>query len=182
MGNSLACFCCAGGGAKSRRRHVAPAALPSDPAYDEGLGHSFCYVRPDKLPPAHFYYPAADDGDLLVPDAKAAAEEATTFRAISGAALSANVSTPLSTSALLLLPADDSTASSGFESSDSFAAVPLQPVPRFPSGPISSAPFSGGFLSGPIERGFLSGPLDAALLSGPLHGRSEEHTSELQSR
>ncbi|KAM3279482.1 hypothetical protein ACQJBY_046699 [Aegilops geniculata] len=177
MGNSLACFCCAGGGgavgvggAKSRRRHVAPAALPSDPAYDEGLGHSFCYVRPEKLPPAHCYYPAADDGDLLVPDAKAAAQEATTFRAISGAALSANVSTPLSTSALLLLPADDSTASSGFESSQSFAAVPLQPVPRFPSRPISSAPFSGGFLSGPIERGFLSGPLDAALLSGPLPG------------
>uniref|UniRef100_A0ACD5XAG5 Uncharacterized protein n=1 Tax=Avena sativa TaxID=4498 RepID=A0ACD5XAG5_AVESA len=170
MGNSLACFCCAGGGGVGpRRRHVAPAALPSDPAYDEGLGHSFCYVRPDKLA----YYSAAEDD--LVADANAAAaaagEEATTFRAISGAALSANVSTPLSTSALLLLPDDSSatsvTASSGFESSESFAAVPLQPIPRFPSGPISSG---GGFLSGPIERGFLSGPLDAGILSGPLPG------------
>ncbi|RLN40309.1 hypothetical protein C2845_PM01G24470 [Panicum miliaceum] len=168
MGNSLACFCCAGGGA-GRRRHVAPAALPSDPAYDEGLGHSFCYVRPDKVLVPF----SADD---LVADAKAAAaaEEATTFRAISGAALSANVSTPLSTSVLLLLR-DDSTASSaaaassGFESSESFAAVPLQPVPRFPSGPICAPP-GGGFLSGPIERGFLSGPLDAALMSGPLPG------------
>ncbi|CAM0877389.1 unnamed protein product [Alopecurus aequalis] len=170
MGNSLACFCCAGAG--PRRRHVAPAALPSDPAYDEGLGHSFCYVRPDKLA---CHYSAHDDD--LVADANAAAaaagEEATTFRAISGAALSANVSTPLSTSALLLLPDDSSAAStanasSGFESSESFAAVPLQPVPRFPSGPISSS--GGGFLSGPIERGFLSGPLDAGLLSGPLPG------------
>ncbi|KAL6893799.1 hypothetical protein ACP4OV_007897 [Aristida adscensionis] len=169
MGNSLACFCCAGAAA-GRRRHVAPAgALPSDPAYDEGLGHSFCYVRPEKVLVPF----SAED---LVADAKAAAaaEEATTFRAISGAALSANVSTPLSTSVLLLLP-DESTASSaaaassGFESSESFAAVPLQPVPRFPSGPIC-APAGGGFLSGPIERGFLSGPLDAALMSGPLPG------------
>jgi len=168
MGNSLACFCCSGGGA-GRRRHVAPAALPSDPAYDEGLGHSFCYVRPDKVLVPF----SADD---LVADAKAAAaaEEATTFRAISGAALSANVSTPLSTSVLLLLPDESAAssaaaASSGFESSESFAAVPLQPVPRFPSGPIC-APAGGGFLSGPIERGFLSGPLDAALMSGPLPG------------
>jgi hypothetical protein len=30
MGNSLACFCCAGDGAVGRCRHVAPAALPSD--------------------------------------------------------------------------------------------------------------------------------------------------------
>ncbi|KAM0847493.1 hypothetical protein ACQ4PT_054978 [Festuca glaucescens] len=170
MGNSLACFCCAGAAAVGpRRRHVAPATLPSDPAYDEGLGHSFCYVRPDKL--VQSYYSTAED-DLL-PDANAAGEEATTFRAISGAALSANVSTPLSTSALLLLPDDSSattaTVSSGFESSESFAAVPLQPIPRFPSGPISSAS-GGGFLSGPIERGFLSGPLDPALLSGPLPG------------
>jgi serine/threonine protein phosphatase PrpC len=167
MGNSLACFCCAGTAA-GRRRHVAPAALPSDPPYDEGLGHSFCYVRPEKAAGVPF---SADD---LVADAKAAAAEATTFRAISGAALSANVSTPLSTSVLLLLP-DDSTASSsaaassGFESSESFAAVPLQPVPRFPSGPICPPP-GGGFLSGPIERGFLSAPLDAALMSGPLPG------------
>uniref|UniRef100_A0A0D9W0T5 protein-serine/threonine phosphatase n=1 Tax=Leersia perrieri TaxID=77586 RepID=A0A0D9W0T5_9ORYZ len=178
MGNSLACFCCGGVAGGRGGRHVAPAALPSDPAYDEGLGHSFCYVRPEK-----FVVPfSADD---LVADAKAAAacvaegEAATTFRAISGAALSANVSTPLSTSVLLLMPDDSSSASatatvsSGFESSESFAAVPLQPVPRlFPSGPISSGPFSGGFMSGPLERGFQSGPLDAALLSGPLPGVS----------
>jgi hypothetical protein len=85
-------------------------------------------VRPDKL--AQSYYSAAEDD--LVADANAAAaaagEEATMFRAISGAALSANVSTPLSTSALLL-PNDSSaasaTVSSSFESSESFTAVPL---------------------------------------------------------
>ncbi|KAI4977335.1 hypothetical protein ZWY2020_057247 [Hordeum vulgare] len=43
-------------GAKSCRRHVAPVALPFDPAYDEGLGHSLCYMRPDKLPQAHCCY------------------------------------------------------------------------------------------------------------------------------
>jgi hypothetical protein len=101
--------------------------------------------------------------------------EATTFRAISGAALSANVSTPLSTFVFLLLPDESSAAasssSSGFESSESFAAVQLQSVPRFPSGPICApANAGGGFLSGPIERGFLSAPLDAALMSGPLPG------------
>ena len=90
------------------------------------------------------------------------------------ATLRANVSTPLSTSELLLLPDESAAslaaaASSEFESSESFAAVPLQPVPRFPSGPIC-APAGGGFLSKPIERGFLSGPLDAALMSRPLSG------------
>ncbi|GJM97083.1 hypothetical protein PR202_ga13983 [Eleusine coracana subsp. coracana] len=167
MGNSLACFCCAPG----RRRHVAPAALPSDPAYDEGLGHSFCYVRPDKVAGVPF---SADD---LVADAKAAAaaEEATTFRAISGAALSANVSTPLSTSVLLLLP-DDSTASSataaassGFESSESFAAVPLQPIPRFPSGPIYTR--AGPADSSPGPSSGASSPARSTRPSFPgLHG------------
>jgi hypothetical protein len=97
------------------------------------------------------------------------------FRAISGAALSTNVSTPLSTSVLLLLPDESSVAasssSSGFESSESFTAVAQQSVPRFPSGPICApAGAGGGFLSGPIERGFLSAPLDDALMSGPLPG------------
>jgi len=50
-----------------------------------------------------------------------------------------------------------------FESTASFAAVPLQKVPRG-SGPLNT------FLSGPLERGFASGPLDkgAGFMSGPL--------------
>jgi hypothetical protein len=91
------------------------------------IPRAFYYVRPDKV-----LVPRRRRGGHHVP-------------AISGAALSANVSTPLSTS-VLLLPSDDSTASSaaaassGFESSESFAVVPLQPVPRFLSGSICVTP------------------------------------------
>ncbi|XP_010931256.1 probable protein phosphatase 2C 4 [Elaeis guineensis] len=141
----------------ARRRHVA-AAVTSEP-YDEGLGHSFCYIRPDALA-------AASTASFKVHHS----EETTTFRTISGASVSANAATSLSTALadLVCPPA----AAAAFESSTSFSSVPLQPIPRFSSGPLSGpiAPTDGGFLSGPIERGFMSGPLDhrAALFSGPL--------------
>ena len=48
MGNSLACFYCTSGAAGCRRPMV-PAALPSDPASDEGLSHSCCCVRVDNV-------------------------------------------------------------------------------------------------------------------------------------
>ncbi|KAK7833531.1 protein phosphatase 2c 29 [Quercus suber] len=49
----------------------------------------------------------------------------------------------------------------GFESTSSFSALPLQPVPR--GGGMDPVMERGGFfLSGPIERGALSGPLDAS--------------------
>ncbi|XP_072974917.1 probable protein phosphatase 2C 4 [Typha angustifolia] len=174
MGNGYTklthCFTCGGG--TIRRRHVAPA-LPLD-TYDEGLGHSFCYVRPDSTcshvsSKVHHH-----------------AEEATTttFSSISGAALSANPSTLLSTSLLLTDSSScSSAAAAAFESSDSFASVPLQPVPRFASGPLSgfsSGPIERGFMSGPIERGFMSGPLDpraAPLFSGPLEKPSSPSSS-----
>ncbi|KAI4368836.1 hypothetical protein MLD38_017348 [Melastoma candidum] len=50
---------------------------------DEGLGHSFCYVRPD---------PAQTS--LSKVHSEEAAADATTFWAISGASVSANTSTP----------------------------------------------------------------------------------------
>lgn len=47
----------------------------------------------------------------------------------------------------------------GFESTSSFCALPLQPVPRGTSyEPMERGPF---FLSGPLERGAVSGPLDS---------------------
>ncbi|CAL9067091.1 probable protein phosphatase 2C 23 [Musa acuminata AAA Group] len=173
MGNGYArltrCFCC-GGFPRHRGRHVA-AAVTSE-FYDEGLGHSFCYVRPDSC-----------GGGLTSSAAAAAAvasskvhhsEETTTFRAISGASVSANPSTPLSTVPHLVDCAGEGAVptSAAFESSTSFSSVALQPVPRF-SGPLSGPIAAGadrGFMSGPIERGFMSGPLDhrAALFSGPL--------------
>ncbi|KAL0926979.1 hypothetical protein M5K25_003239 [Dendrobium thyrsiflorum] len=164
MGNGVAKLknCCFSGyGVAGDRRESA--AVTSEP-YDEGLGHSFYYVRPD---PSIFR-----SGPSKVHDS----EETTTFRSISGAAVSANTATPLST-------AIDAGAGAAFESSTSFSSVPLQPMPRF-SGPLSGPLADRGFLSGPIERaGFMSGPLDGAvsLRSGPLR-RSFSHGLALRRR
>nr|GMC86303.1 protein phosphatase 2C 29-like [Ipomoea batatas] len=49
----------------------------------------------------------------------------------------------------------------GFESTSSFCALPLQPIPRGGSGGERSCPMERAFfMSGPIERGALSGPLE----------------------
>ncbi|GKV32873.1 hypothetical protein SLEP1_g41438 [Rubroshorea leprosula] len=164
MGNGIgklsACFSVGGGGGgrEARRRKELPFYL-SEPL-DEGLGHSFCYVRPDPT---------------LLSSSKVHSEESTTvFRAISGASVSANTSTPLSTDPYGYCSFDRAAA---FESTTSFASIPLQPIPRNMSGPMSgnlvpgSGPLERGFMSGPIERGFMSGPLDnnnRGLFSGPL--------------
>ncbi|KAK2980151.1 hypothetical protein RJ640_000894 [Escallonia rubra] len=147
-----------------RRRKDVDVAI-SDPVED--LGHSFCYVRPD---PYH------------LSSSKVYSEEATTFRSISGAAVSANTATPLSTDLYCYSAIDR--ASSAFESSTCFASIPLQPIPKCSmySGPLpassagisSSGPMERGFQSGPIERGFLSGPLDRGIFSGPLDKTSSD--------
>ncbi|PSR95114.1 Protein like [Actinidia chinensis var. chinensis] len=158
MGNGLVkmtvCFT-AGDGV---RRRKDTAAVISDPIED--LGHSFCYVRPDPY---------------SLSSSKAHSVETTTFRSISGSAVSANASTPLSTDLYSYNTID---RASVFESSRQFASIPLQPIPRnsMISGPIPansgriqfSGPMERGFLSGPIERGFVSGPIDRGLFSGPL--------------
>ncbi|XP_074583577.1 putative protein phosphatase 2C 4 [Curcuma longa] len=135
MGNglgSLAQSCFVGA-----RRHGG-ATVTWDPC-DEGLGHSFRYVRPD----------AAD------------VEGSASFRSISGVAVSANASTTLSTA---LLDAAGSTAASAFDSSTSFSFVALHPVPRFSSSAVkgfASGPLERGFLSGPLDH-------RASLFSAPL--------------
>ncbi|KAF8397507.1 hypothetical protein HHK36_016424 [Tetracentron sinense] len=165
MGNGLGkigiCFTGDGG---VRRRHDI-AVVMSEPL-DEGLGHSFCYVRPDTDP-------------YRVSLSKVHSEETTTFKSISGASVSANTSTPLST-AFDLYSYSNIDRAAAFESSTSFASIPLQPVPRslMNSGPLSgnlgSGPLDRGFLSGPIERGFMSGPLDRGMFSGPLEKGSDQ--------
>ncbi|KAJ7947651.1 putative Protein phosphatase 2c [Quillaja saponaria] len=159
MGNGLGKFTVCFTGSGHRRHDIS--VLISDPL-DEGLGHSFCYVRPDPY---------------RLSSSKVHSEETTTFRSISGASVSANTSTPLST-AFDLYSYNSIDRAAAFESSTSFASLPLQPIPRnlINSGPIStnlggipgSGPLERGFLSGPIERGFMSGPLDRGLYSGPL--------------
>ncbi|XP_047978051.1 probable protein phosphatase 2C 4 [Salvia hispanica] len=103
---------------------------------DQGLGHSFCYIPSD---------------NLQSPNTAA-------FRAISGAAISANTSTPLSTDSFAYTTLDKA---STFESSHFFSSTPLHPTPHtVKSGPVMKSPGPG---SGPMERGFLSGPLENQL-------------------
>ncbi|XP_030503562.2 probable protein phosphatase 2C 23 [Cannabis sativa] len=162
MGNGFGKFSvCFTGGGEARRKHDL-SVLDSDPL-DEGLGHSFCYVRPDPT---------------RLSSSKVHSEETTTFKTISGASVSANTSTPLSTSLIDLYSYNCIDRAAAFESSTSFASIPLQPIPRglMNSGPISgnfggfpgSGPLERGFMSGPIERGFMSGPLDRGIFSGPM--------------
>uniref|UniRef100_A0A1J3EQK6 protein-serine/threonine phosphatase n=1 Tax=Noccaea caerulescens TaxID=107243 RepID=A0A1J3EQK6_NOCCA len=161
MGNGITKLSkCFTGGGESRRKKEMTIMEP-DPL-DEGLGHSFCYVRPDPT---------------RISSSKVHSEEdttTTTFRTISGASVSANAATPLSTS--LYDPYGHIDRAAAFESTTSFASIPLQPIPRS-SGPIvpGSGPLERGFLSGPIERGFMSGPLDGlGLFSGPLDKTGSE--------
>lgn len=103
------------------------------------------------------------------------------FKAISGAAVSANTSTPRTVLQLdnIYDDATDATGfvagnggglkssivnANGFESTSSFSALPLLPVSRGGKG---------FFLSGPIERGALSSPLDAN--TGGTDGGGQVH-------
>uniref|UniRef100_A0A5B6ZDB7 PPM-type phosphatase domain-containing protein n=1 Tax=Davidia involucrata TaxID=16924 RepID=A0A5B6ZDB7_DAVIN len=152
---------------------------------DEGLGHSFCYVRPmildsPAITPSNserftvdsstldsetlsgsFRHDTIEDPSGLNRPNKSFPE--TTFKTISGASVSANVSTARTGNQSALFASDAQEPAASFESTSSFAAIPLQPVPRG-SGPLN------GFMSGPLERGFASGPLDRAggFMSGPI--------------
>jgi len=154
MGNGIGKLskCLTGGAGRNKKPELS--ILEPDPL-DEGLGHSFCYVRPD---------PTRVSSSKVHSE-----EETTTFRTISGASVSANTATPLSTS--LYDPYGHIDRAAAFESTTSFSSIPLQPIPRS-SGPIvpGSGPLERGFLSGPIERGFMSGPLDGS--SGPIDGKT----------
>ncbi|XVE79585.1 hypothetical protein DITRI_Ditri14bG0070400 [Diplodiscus trichospermus] len=177
MGNGVGklsvCFTGGGGyGGKEARRRKEISMLLSEPL-DEGLGHSFCYVRPDPT---------------RLSSSKVHSEESTTtFRTISGASVSANTYTPLSTALVDPYVSYNNSCfdrAAAFESTTSFSSIPLQPIPKNlinSSGPMSgslvpiSGPLERGFMSGPIERGFMSGPLDninnnnnRGLFSGPL--------------
>ncbi|CAL5388275.1 unnamed protein product [Camellia sinensis] len=160
MGNGVGKLnlCFAGdAGEISRRRHHISVYL-SDPL-DDGLGHSFCYFP--------------QDSSLL----SSSSSSTTTFKSISGASLSANTTTPLSTSLidLSLYNTASLDKASSFQSSDSFASIPLQPIPRnsIPSVRSSPIPPTSGAIpsSGPIERGFLSGPIERNFISGPLENQ-----------
>ncbi|KAK1356533.1 Poltergeist like 1 [Heracleum sosnowskyi] len=139
---------------------------------DETLGHSFCYVRSS----ARFVSPTQSDRFISPSQSlrfspshdpvrsRPAGSHETGFKAISGASVSANTSTPRTVLQLENIY-DDATDSvgngvkssivNGFESTASFSSLPLQPLPRG-----GSEPASGFFMSGPIERGAMSGPIE----------------------
>ncbi|KAF2602250.1 hypothetical protein F2Q70_00024284 [Brassica cretica] len=164
---------------------------------DEGLGHSFCYVRPSifespDITPSNSERFTIDSSTLdsetlsgsfrneVVLDdpsflnrhnSKGLGE--TTFKAISGASVSANVSTARTGNQTALCSSDVLEPAATFESTSSFASIPLQPLPRGGSGPLNgfmSGPLERGFASGPLDRnnGFMSGPIEKGVMSGPL--------------
>ncbi|KAF7823625.1 putative protein phosphatase 2C 23 [Senna tora] len=162
MGNGLGklTVCFTGHGGPCRKQQEI-SFLITEPPLDEGLGQSFCYVRPDPT---------------RLSSSKVHSEEettTTTFRTISGASVSANTLTPLSTDLYSYGSIDRATTT--FESSTSFASLPLQPIPRNLGLIPGSGPLERGFMSGPIERGFMSGPIDRGqLFSGPIGASSDQ--------
>ncbi|XP_041025498.1 probable protein phosphatase 2C 23 [Juglans microcarpa x Juglans regia] len=141
MGNNIgkACHCLDAAGEISRRQHDFPVILSDQ--LDEGLGHSFRYFPPG-LP---WLFSSSSTSEV---DGSFAT---TTFRSISGASVSANTSTPLSTSLPDLCSFSVIDRASSFASSTSFFSSPLQPLPRCSI--AGSAPSTTKkFVSGPIEE------------------------------
>ncbi|XP_043695958.1 protein phosphatase 2C 29-like [Telopea speciosissima] len=149
--------------------HQADLVFTASEPLDETLGHSFCYVRSSSrfLSPSHSDRLSPSQSLRLSPSHD---PKTTLFKSISGASVSANTSAPRTVLQHDHIYDDaiecsagaapkSSTVFNGFESTSSFTALPLQPVPR--GGVDASGPIERGFfMSGPLERGALSGPLD----------------------
>lgn len=161
MGNGIGKInlCFAGDPGEISRRRNDVVVCSSDPL-DEGLGHSFCYIPPD---PLHKIQSVEDSS----------APQTTAYRTISGASISANTSTPLSTAYINSSSIDKASA---FESSNFFSSIPLQPIPRNSITTVKSGPIlrNSGSISGQIERGFLSGPIERSFISGPLENQFDQ--------
>ncbi|KAJ9565331.1 hypothetical protein OSB04_001297 [Centaurea solstitialis] len=136
MGNGVGKLTVCFTGADVIPRRKDTAVVISDPLDD--LGHSFCYVRPD---------PTRISSSKVHCSRKRRRSDRSP-----GPRSSANTSTPLSTSLIDLYSYSSIDKASAFESSTSFASIPLQPLPRssINSGPLYSGPVP---YSGPIERG-----------------------------
>ncbi|XP_004495838.1 protein phosphatase 2C 32 [Cicer arietinum] len=172
---------------------------------DEGLGHSFCYVRPNifespAISPSNSERFTVDsstlDSETLSGSFRHDSMEdsngmhnkqvknfpETTFKTISGASVSANVSTARTGgNQSAFFAGDVLEPAASFEGTASFAAIPLQPVPRG-SGPLNgfmSGPLERGFASGPLDRGggFMSGPIEKGVMSGPLDDTDKSNFS-----
>ncbi|KAL9227850.1 hypothetical protein vseg_003494 [Gypsophila vaccaria] len=179
-GKLTPCLCPASGNGEISRRHDIAVFL-NNPLSDDGLGHSFCYVKPDITLSSSSTVNANTATTKPLIDYNNSTTTSTTltmFSTISGASISANTSTALSTNLVLETAFPFERAASSFASSPSFVSVPLQPIPRssfINSGPIPTVQHSGSVLgSGPVERGFMSGPIERGFGSGPLVGNKLE--------
>ncbi|RWW21333.1 hypothetical protein GW17_00014520 [Ensete ventricosum] len=170
MGNRLVTLapCFYGGGRPVGAADSAAAAAMASKPVDEGLGHSFVYVGPE-VPNLSSYGSNASSSSRVHHSDEGAATGTTTFRSISGASVSANAATPLSTAPLVLRNELACSSAASFESSSSFASVPLQPRHSGSlSGPIGSDRHY--FSSGHLDRGFHSGPIENQRTSGAFSG------------
>ncbi|XP_010275283.1 PREDICTED: protein phosphatase 2C 29-like isoform X2 [Nelumbo nucifera] len=157
----------------ANQNHQPDLIFTATEPLDETLGHSFCYVRSSArfISPSHSDRISPSQSLRFSPSHEPALKTRsslpeTAFKAISGASVSANTSTPRTViqhdviydDATECAGVPKSSVVNGFESTSSFSALPLQPIPRAGDapGPIER----GFFISGPIERGALSGPLD----------------------
>ncbi|KAL8149566.1 hypothetical protein AgCh_006536 [Apium graveolens] len=133
MGNRVGKLDCFSGDVSGRHQGIS---INHSQPLDVDLGHSFCYIKPDS---SKFY-----SDQSVVP-----------FHTISGACISANTYTPLTTTLIDPFSCTNTTAfdkCSSFESSHSFASIPLQPIFDQTAAVLSSGPIEKGLLSGSIER------------------------------
>ncbi|KAK2356486.1 putative protein phosphatase 2C [Trifolium repens] len=196
MGSGVSSLCsCFEPVHRTKKNHNQNVIFTQEEPLDETLGHSFCYVRSS----ARFLSPTHSDRFLSpstslrfspthesLPKTRPDFPE-TTFKAISGASVSANSSVPKtviqleeesSTSAAAVFDSSvKGTIVNGFESTSSFCALPLQPVPRG----AELFEGSGFFLSGPFESGAHSGPINAGagVDSGVSGGRDVPFSAPL---
>ncbi|XWS49232.1 hypothetical protein CRYUN_Cryun13aG0146200 [Craigia yunnanensis] len=170
------CFNPVSNRSKRQRDNHPDLIFASSEPLDETLGHSFCYVRSSNrflspTPSDRFVSPSHSQRFSPSHDPKTRTGPETLFKAISGASVSANTSTPRTVLQLDNIY-DDATentlgygvkssivSGNGFESTSLFSALPLQPVPR--GGAHEPMERGGFFMSGPLERGVVSGPLEA---------------------
>ncbi|KAG9159201.1 hypothetical protein Leryth_018166 [Lithospermum erythrorhizon] len=142
-----------------------------------GNGIGKCFIRHEDISPYitcfHFSMFKAIHAAHIPPPKTVVSDQPTThstavatFRTISGASISANTSTPLSTTLLDIgTYGVNGDKASTFQSSNLFSSIPL-----VRSGPIHGVSGNG---SGPIERGFMSGPIERSFVSGPLENNNQ---------
>ncbi|KAL4282826.1 hypothetical protein GQ457_16G022700 [Hibiscus cannabinus] len=148
MGNTVRklshCCSCSFNGCQSHELMMTSHVMPHPS--EDFVGHSFCYVRPDPiLLSSAENHSSVDSSSSSSSSSSSTTTTSTTFSSISGASVSAN----LTTVPLAAAPSPLPDRSSTFKSSELVASLTLQPVPRG----------SPRCWSGPMDRGFLSSPI-----------------------